>query len=99
AIDILLRVVNCDADANLGVPLGEHAEEERDDGAAWACRSAEFERAGECALVDLRDLLEQALLQRQQPLSRRVEAKACLGGLDAASGAVPQPAPEGLLER
>src|SRR5436190_12008924 len=99
AIDNRLRVGNREADAQLGVPLGELAEEERDDGAAWAGRSAEFERAGEGALVDLRDLLEQALLQRQQPLSRRVEAKACLGGLDAASGAVQQPAPEALLER
>ncbi len=78
--------------------LLELAEQERDDRAARARRSAELERAGDRPFVVRVELLEQVFLRGKHPLSRCVEASPGLGRLDPAAGPVEELAPEALLE-
>ena len=85
--------------ADVGMSLLELAEEHRDDRAAGPRRRSELERARELALLVAEDVLEQLLLEREQPLRARVQAKPSLGRLDAAPRAVEQLPPEPLLER
>ena len=77
----------------------ELAEQDRDDRAARAGRGADRERAAELAGLALLELLDQLLLELQHPLRAAVEREPGLGRLDAAAGAVEQPAVEPLLER
>src|SRR5712691_11483517 len=77
----------------------ELTEQERDDRAARARRSAELERARDRPFVVGVELLEQVLLGGEQALSRCVEASPGLGRLDPATGAVEELPPEALLER
>ena len=67
--------------------------------AAGTGRGAELQLAGELALALARELVEQLLLEAEQPLRAAVEAQAGLGRLDAASRAVEQLRAEPLLER
>ncbi len=67
--------------------------------AARAGRRADFEGAGELALGFVGELVDDLLLELQQPLRAPVEAKTGLGRLDSASGAVEQTHPEPPLER
>ena len=60
---------------------------------------AELQRPGQHALVAGGDLLDDLLLEREQPLRAAVEPQPGLGRLDAPPGAVEQLGPEPLLER
>ena len=99
AVDDRLRVGDREPNADLGVLLLELAEQERDDGAARPRRGAELERPRERALLVLGQILEEALLERQQSLGRRVQTQPCLGRLDAAARTVQELSPEALLQR
>jgi hypothetical protein len=77
----------------------ELAEQEGDNRAARAGRSAKLERAGDRAFVIGVELLEQVLLGGEDTLSRCVEASPGLGRLDPATGTVEELPPEALLER
>src|SRR5581483_837855 len=81
------------------MPLRELAEELGDDDPAGPGRGADLERAGELLVALERDLRDDLLLERQQPLRAAVEAHPGLRRLDAAAGAVEELRPEPLLER
>ena len=67
--------------------------------AAGPVEAPELQLAGELALAFARELVEQLLLEREQPLSASVEAQTGLGRLDAAARAVEELRAEPLLER
>ena len=77
----------------------ELAEKERQDDRRRPGRRAEVEGAGELALADGRDLLEELILEREHPLRAPVESPPCLGGLDPTSRAVEELLAKPLLER
>ena len=99
ALDDRLRVGDRERDGHAGVLALELAEQDRDDRAARAGRGADCERAAELAAFALLELLDQLLLELQHPLRAAVEREPGLRRLDAAAGAVEQPAVEPLLER
>ena len=76
----------------------ELAEQERDDRAARARRSAKLERASDRPFIIGVELFEQVLLSSEHALSRCVEASPGLGRLDPTPRAVEQLPPEALLE-
>ena len=98
-VDDRLRVGDREVDRDLGVRLGELAEENRDDRAARAGGRAHRKLAAQRALGLAGDVLEQLPLLCQQTLRAPVEAPPGLGRLDAAARAVEELLPEPLLER
>src|SRR5205085_2290834 len=74
-------------------------QEERQNRAAGARGRADLEPPVQLARVARGDLLDDLLLEREQPLRAAVEDEPGLGGLDAPSRAVEQPLSEPLLER
>src|SRR5205823_14720783 len=83
----------------LGMKLGELAEEAREDDAAGAGRRADLEGAGQRAGGLLGELRDDLLLEREQPLRGAVQLEPALRGLDAAAGPVEELRPEPFLER
>ena len=83
-VDDRLGVRDGEAHADLGVALVKLAEKQGDDGSPGACRGADLERSRDLAAVAGRKLLEEALLECEQPLCGRVELESRLGGLDTA---------------
>jgi lipopolysaccharide/colanic/teichoic acid biosynthesis glycosyltransferase len=98
-VDDSLRVGDGKADTEVRMLLLELAQQQGHDGSAGAGRGPELEDAGEGTFFVRRELLEQVLLDGEQPLRGRVEAEPCLGRLDAATRAVEQLPAEPLLER
>src|SRR6185437_1853618 len=98
-VDERLGVRHGQPHADVQVLLVELAEQEWHHRAAGAGRGPELERAGDRALVVGLELFEEMLLERKQPLRRRVEHAPGLGRFHTAPGAVEQLAPEPLLER
>jgi len=76
--------------------LGEH---DRQDAPAGPGRAADLEPSGQLALGLVPELVQDLLLEREQPLRAAIEPHAGLGRLDAPPGAVEQLLPEPLLER
>src|SRR5439155_26173443 len=99
ALDDRLRVEDRERDPEVGVAVGEVAEELRDDDPAGACRGPDLEGSAQLLGAFQAELGDDLLLEREQPLRAAVEAQARLGRLDAAAGAVEQLRPEALLER
>ena len=99
-LDDRLRVGDGERDAR---PPGSRAGTRRGGAAATIAagpgRRAELERPGELALAAGRDLVEQLLLEREQPLRARGRVAARLGRLDPTARAVEQLRAEPLLER
>ena len=67
--------------------------------AAGARRRADLEPSVQLARVAGGDLLDDLLLEREEPLCASVEDASGLGGLDAPARPIEQPLPEALLER
>ena len=99
ALDDGLRVRHGQRDLDAGVRALELAEQERHDDRGGAGGGAELQLAGELALALARELVQQLLLEGEQPLRAAIEPQAGLGRLDAASGAVEELRAEPLLER
>ncbi len=99
ALDHGLRVRHGQRDLHTGVRALELAEQQRHDDRRRAGRRSEPELALELALPLAGELVEQLLLEREQPLRAPVEPQAGLGRLDAAAGAVEQLRAEPLLQR
>ena len=76
--------------------LGEH---DRQDAPAGPRRAADLEPARELAFGVVPELLEDLLLEREQPLRPAIEPHPGLGRLDPPPGAVEELLPEPLLER
>ena len=98
-LDDRLRVEDAQSDVDLWVHGGELTEELREDDPAGPGRSADRERAFECAGRLLGELARDLLLERDQPLGAPVEAQARLGRLHPAPRAVEELESEPLLER
>ena len=77
----------------------ELAEKERHDDRGGAGGGAELQLTGQLALALARELVQQLLLEGEQPLSATIEAQAGLGRLDLASRTVEELRAEPLLER
>jgi hypothetical protein len=77
----------------------ELAEEKRHDDRGGAGGGAELKLSGELPFALARELVQQLLLEREQPLRAAIEPQAGLGRLDAASRAVEELRAEALLER
>src|SRR5581483_10201385 len=73
-LDDRLRVEHRQRHVQLRMPLRELAEELGDDDPAGPGRGADLERAGELLVALERDLRDDLLLERQQPLRAAVEA-------------------------
>ena len=99
ALDDGLRVGDRQRDLDAGMLALELAEEQRHDDRGRAGRGADLQLARELALALAGDLVEDLLLEREQPLRAAVEPQPRLGRLDAAAGAVEQLRAEPLLER
>ena len=98
-VDDGLRVGDRQSHAHVRMLFLELAEQERDDRAARARRSAELERARDRPFIIGVELFEQVLLGGEHTLSRCVETSPGLGRLDPATRAVEELPPEALLER
>src|ERR671910_759070 len=98
-VDDVLRVVDRERDRDAGIRLLKLAEQERKHRGARPGRAADLEPTRELALPLARDLLEERLFEREQPLRTPVEPLSRLGRLDPAPRAIEQPLPEALLER
>ena len=92
-------VVHLERDAHPWMSVLELAEELRHDDRGWPGRRADRQRARELALALGDDVVEQLLLEREQPLRATVEAHSRFGRLDATAGAVEELRAEALLER
>ena len=99
ALDDGLRVGDGQRDPDAGMRALELAEQQRHDDRRRAGRGADLQLARELALALAGDLVEELLLEREQPLGAAVEPQPGLGRLDAAAGAVEELRPEPLLER
>ncbi len=95
-IDCVSETVSDDLDA--GVRALELAEEQRDDDGGRPGGGSDPEVARQLPAALAGDLVEQLLLEREEPLRAAVEPDAGLGRLDPASRAVEQLRPEPLLE-
>ena len=98
-LDDGVRVGDRQRHLHTGVLALELAEEQRQDDRGGPGRRAEVERAGELALADGGDVLEQLILEREHPLRAPVQSSARLGRLDPAPRAVEELLAEPLLER
>ena len=98
-LDDRLRVRDGEVDRDVGVRLGELAQEHRDDRAARAGRGTERELPAERPFRIAGDLVEELPLEREHPLGAAVEPVPRLGRLDASSGAVEQLLAEPVFER
>ena len=98
-LDDGLRVRDGQRDRDARVRALELAEEQRHDDRRRPGRRADLQLARELALALAGELVEQLLLEREDPLRAAVEAQAGLGRLDAAARAVEQLRAEPLLER
>ena len=81
------------------VSVLELAEELRHDDCGRPGRRADRERARELALTLGDDVVEELLLEREQPLCATVQTHSRFGRLDATTRAVEELRPEALLER
>src|SRR5438093_5048607 len=99
ALDDRLGVEDPERDAEVGMVLGELAEELRDDDPAGARGGPDLEGAAQLLGASEADRGHDLLLEREQSLRAAVEPQARLGRLDPAAGAVEQLRPEALLER
>jgi hypothetical protein len=99
ALDDRLGVEDRQCDVQLRVLLCETAEERGEDDAAGPGRGADLEGAGELTRRVVRELGEDLVLEREQPLGGAIELRPGLGRLDAAPRAVEELRPEPLLER
>ena len=88
--DNALRVRDRESDVHVRMLVAELTEEERDNRSAGARRRAELERPGELAATAAGDVVDKLLLERQQPLRRRVQPQSRLRRLDSPSRAVEQ---------
>ena len=99
ALDHGLRVRDGQRDLHARVSALELAEQQRHDDRGRAGGRSELELAAELTLALAGELVEQLLLEREQPLRAAVEPQAGLGRLDAAAGAVEELRAEPLLQR
>src|ERR687895_97240 len=98
-LDDALRVEDRQGDLDAGVAEVELAEEQRYDAASGAGRGADPDRAGELAVGLGDDLVDELLLESEQPLCAPVQAPPGLRWLNATPGAVEELPAETLLER
>ena len=98
-VDDRLRVVHLERDVQPRVPGEELAQEHGHDDRRRPGRGADRELARERALAVGGDLVEELLLELQQPLGATEQAQPGLGRLDPTTGAVEQLRAEPLLER
>jgi lipopolysaccharide/colanic/teichoic acid biosynthesis glycosyltransferase len=93
-----LRVGHVQSHVHVGMTLLELAQEHGHDAPAGPGRRAELERATDRPLVIGLELLEQLLLELQQPLRRGIEPEPRLRRLDTATRTVEQLPAQTLLE-
>ena len=98
-IDDRLGVVHLERDVQPRVPGEELAQEHGHDDCRRPGRSADRELARERALAVRGDLVQDLLLELQQPLGTAKQAQPGLGRLDAAARTVEQLRAQPLLER
>src|SRR5581483_1459409 len=98
ALDDRLRVEDPKRHAQVGMMLGELAQELRDDDSARPGGGADLERPRQLLGALAADFGDDLLLEREQPLRTAVEAHPRLGRLDAAAGTVEELRAEALLE-
>ena len=98
-VDHGLGVRNGQRHADARVLALELAQEDRDDDRGRPRRGADRDLAGELPLALAGHLVDELLLEGQQPLRASVEAETRLRRLDPAAGAVEQLGAEPLLER